>query len=129
MAGKRPEFEIKKEEVVIPKAPDYDKINLKMMGNRILIQNIPNAEKIGSIFTPDNVEVPIDRGRICGIGPNVQNKELKVGDIFYKVSQMGQILKDSNRNEYIFLPENAVIAIDTDPERVDLQDYDVRAHE
>ena len=117
------------EKAVLPPAPDYSKINLRMQGDRLLIQNIPNAEKIGLIFTPNNAEIPIDRGRICGIGNEVKNENLKLGTIIYKVSGLGQTLKDSQRNEYVFLPSNAVIAIDDDPERKDVQDYDRLAHD
>lgn len=107
------------EPVKIPDPPDYSKINLKMCGERVLIQNFPTKDKIGSIYTPSGVEIPIDKGRICGLGPDVKNKDLELGTVVFKVFGMGQTLTDNNGNEYIFLPEGAAIAIDTDPKTME----------
>jgi len=99
----------------IPEAPNYRKINLSMRGDRMLIQPFPHAEKIGRIFTPTNVELAIDKGRVVAVGPGV--KKIKVGDVIYKVAGLGQMLLDNAGNGYIFLPENAAIAVDTDYRR------------
>lgn len=99
------------EEIVIPAPPEYNSINLEMMGDRMLIQPFPTATKIGSLWTPDNREIDIDKGRVCAIGPDVKN--IKVGDIVCKMSGLGQSLVDDKGMNYIFLPENAAIAVDT----------------
>jgi co-chaperonin GroES (HSP10) len=108
-----PEIIQQKVEEVIPEAPDYSKINLDMQHERILLQDFPPANKIGSIFTPDGREVDINKARVVGIGDGVRNKKLKLGTVIYKVHGLGQTLVDSNGQSFIFLPENSVIAIDT----------------
>lgn len=100
----------------IPDPPDYE-VNLDMKGDRMLIQQFPHAEKIGSIYTPQNMELPIDKGRIIAVGPDVKN--VKVGQVIFKVAGLGQQLKDNRGKLYIFLPENAAIAVDKDFDRED----------
>jgi len=84
------------EEVKIPEAPTYSEIDIVILGERILIQDFPAAKKIGSILTPDGFSMDINKGRVCGIGPEV--KTIKVGDIISKVSDLGQSLMDSKGN-------------------------------
>lgn len=117
---------VPQEVVQVPDPIDPATINIEMCDDRILIQEFPKAEKIGNIFTPDHVEIPIDRGRICKVGPDVKYR--KVGDVIFKVSSLGQRLVDSRGREYIFLPEKGAIAVDTDPYRNDTQHYDREAH-
>lgn len=96
--------------VVIPEPPDYDTLPFAMFGDRILIQNFPRVKQYGRILTPDSVQIFIDKGRIVAVGPDV--KMLKVGDIIYKVANMGQSLFTDEGVEYTFHPENAAISID-----------------
>jgi len=104
------------EKVLIPVPPDYSKIHIEMKGDRILVQTFPQPTQIGAIYTPDNLELPIDRGRICNIGPDV--KKLKVGDIIYKVAGLGQSLAGADKRLYTFHPESAAIAVDTFPHKL-----------
>lgn len=92
-----------------PDAPIYSEINIEIFGNRILIQDFPVSTKIGRFFLPDRREVAINKGRICGVGPDCKST-IKVGDIISKVHDLGQTLLDDKGRAYIFLPENAVIA-------------------
>lgn len=98
--------------VEIPEAPVYSEINIKMCGGRILLQDFPNSDKVGSIFIPNVGDLAVNKARVVGIGPEV--KERKVGDIVYKIADQGQTLTTSKGEKYIFLPENACIAVDTD---------------
>lgn len=107
-----PIIDPKIKEEPIPDPPDYDKINLVMQGERMLIQPFPRAKKIGHILTPENFELEIDMGRVVAVGQDV--KRIKPGDIIYKVAGLGQMLMDNQGNKYIFLPENAAIAVDRD---------------
>ena len=97
--------------VVIPDAPDYSTLPFAMCGDRILVQNFPRVKQYGHILTPDNIEIYIDKGRVVGIGPDV--KLIQVGDIIYKVANLGQSLRTNDGIEYTFHPENAAISIDT----------------
>lgn len=97
--------------VIIPDAPDYSALPFAMCGDRILIQNFPRVKQYGHIITPQNLEIYIDKGRIVACGPDV--KKLKVGDIVYKIANMGQTLTTDDGVEYTFHPENAAISIDT----------------
>jgi len=99
------------EKVIIPEPPKYDMIHIEMKGDRILVQTFPQPTQVGAIYTPDNMEISIDRGRICKIGPDVKN--LKVGDIIYKIAGLGQSLVGADKALYTFHPENSAIAVDT----------------
>jgi hypothetical protein len=101
----------KAEEVEIPKTPDYSKINIKMKGDRMLLQQFPATEKFGHLILPNGLGGDIDKGRVCAIGEDV--KHINVGDVIFKVEGLGRILEDKNGDVYIFLPENAAIAVDT----------------
>lgn len=102
------------EEVRIPDVPDLKNLNLEMLGDRMLVQNFPKSEKIGHIFIPQLGEVDIDRGRIIQLGPEIKTPGLHEGDVIFKMSGMGQTLKDNKGQEFIFLPSNAAIARDLD---------------
>jgi len=95
----------------IPPAPDYDKIGLAMQGDRMLLQQFPHTKKIGHILTPESFEMEIDKARVVAIGQDV--KRINVGDVIFKVTGLGQMLKGHDGEEYIFLPEKAAIAVDT----------------
>ena len=95
----------------IPKAPDYDKLGVKMMGKRFLFQDFPHAEKMGSLFMPNMGDMGINKARVVAIGTEVTT--LKVGDIVFKVAELGETLLTS-LGTFKFLPETAVIAVDTD---------------
>lgn len=97
---------------VIPEPPDYDKINLKMCGDRMLLQDFPNSDMVGSIFIPNVGDVAVDRARIVAIGPGCKLR--KVGEIIFKMAQLGQTLTTNEGVKYTFMPENAAIAIDAD---------------
>lgn len=99
-----------KEYAKIPPIPDYSKIGLLMCGNRMLIQQFPHVEQIGRILTPDNQQIQIDKGRIVACGPDVKLR--KEGEVIFKAEGLGQTLKGMDGNSYIFLPENAAIAVD-----------------
>lgn len=101
------------EKVIIPELPEYDKIHIEMKGDRILVQTFPNPTQVGAIYAPDNREVAIDRGRVCKLGPDV--KDLKVGDIIYKIAGLGQSLVGADKKIYTFHQENSAIAVDTFP--------------
>ena len=99
-------------EAKIPEVPNYKEINLQMCGDRLLLQEFPSSDMIGSIFIPHLGDVAVDKARIVATGPDCKIR--KVGEIIYKMAQLGQSLVTNKGVKYTFLPENAAIAVDSD---------------
>lgn len=98
------------EEEKIPDAPKPEDMNIEICGDRVMVQNFPNANTKGLIFIPNPNDVALDKGRVVGVGPDC--KKVKIGDIVVKVAGMGQSIPMNNGFTPSFHPENAIIGID-----------------
>jgi hypothetical protein len=101
--------EVKEEVDKIPDAPNYKELNVEMNDDRVLFQDFPMADKVGTLFIPQVGDVGVNKARVVAIGNNV--KMAKVGDIVYKIAELGEYLM-TNQGQFRFLPEDAIIAFD-----------------
>mgnify|MGYP001607776775 CR=1 FL=1 len=51
---------------------------MKLLGRRVLIEEVKHADKIGSLYVPDRAKQRPQEGRVTGIGSEVST--VKVGE-------------------------------------------------
>lgn len=67
-------------------------MNIQPVGNRLLVEPIEEADKVGSIFIPNVAKDPPQRARVVvlGTGEEVRNSDGKVVDSIPFVVKVGQ---------------------------------------
>jgi chaperonin GroES len=86
------------------------RMNLRPLGTRIWVEPVTEkAEKIGSLYVPDNkIEKPVC-GKVKAIGDEV--KKVKVGDKVYYGRYAGTNL-EVNQAVLLFIKEEDIIAVE-----------------
>lgn len=98
------------------KLPVTSIIRYEMLDDRVALESIKEdvPEKIGSIYIPVNSREEyaedLARAKVVAIGPKVI--KVSIGDIVITPKRLGTKLVDGKK-EYVVLPENAMMAIDT----------------
>jgi len=102
-----------KSTVKVAKNQGKSTVRFHMCGDRLLLDLLPMKLKSGNIILPSGYNESLVKSRVVAIGPEV--KTVHVGDIVVHVSDLGTEIKDhKSKKSYINLPENAMIAIDTE---------------
>ena len=71
-------------------------VRYDMCGRRLLVEDFPRVEKIGSIIIPGMaLAEDLVTGKIVAVGPDV--KTVKLGDTVIHVPDLGTKLKEGNR--------------------------------
>lgn len=85
-----------------------------MCGDRVLMQDLEVKQHTGSIILPQGVRImDLVKARVVAVGPDVNT--VQCGDIVIHVPELGTRIQDPlTKVEYLQLPENAMIAIDTE---------------
>ncbi len=93
-------------------------INLKPLGNRVLVERIEEAEMTASgIFIPDTAKEKQNKGRILAVGPGKRDKagnlfpmDVKVGDIVLFGKWGGNEVKIKGK-EYLLMKDDDIYGI------------------
>ena len=109
--------------------PGKSSVRFHMCGVRILMQEFEeDNEFVGKIYIPENVRAnyksDLGYSRVVAVGPDVA--VVKVGDIVVSVAGLGTfITDDKTKIKYKQVPEDAIIAIDTEweePKKKEVKD-------
>lgn len=93
-------------------------MNLKPLGNRVVIQVLEAEEKTASgIYLPDNAQEKPQQGKIVAVGPGEYNEKgdlnkmvVKVDDVVIFAKYAGTEVKYQGE-EYLILKESDVLAV------------------
>jgi co-chaperonin GroES (HSP10) len=84
------------------------------LADRVVIKMTPRTETVGNIAIPQSSQERKPTGTIVRLGPDVKNKNLKVGDTVVTSSYAGLELRDplvTEDDEYLLLREEDLLAI------------------
>jgi len=96
-----------------------NKINIKPLGNRVLIQRFKAQTSKGGILLPDTAQEKPKEGQVIAIGPgkideNGKNEPMnvKVGDKVLFSSYSGTEVKNiSDENEFLIMSEDDILGV------------------
>ena len=101
-------------------------MNIRPLNDKLLVERIKVAEKIGALFIPGAAKGKSERAKVLAVGPGkfLENGEPRLVDV--RVGQVvllskwpgGEVkLKDSGEAEHLIISEDEVLAVEEgDPE-------------
>lgn len=100
------------------KTNDKQTVNLRPMGNRVLLRRLEAEEKLkGGIFLPETAKKKQEQAEVIAIGPGKTDKSgnlipmpVKVGDIILMEKYSGQEVTLDDQ-EYVIVRADDIIAI------------------
>ena len=96
------------------------KVNLKPIGDRLIVQRVEAQEKTaGGILLPDNARTKPQRGKVLAVGPGRLKKDgtraapqVKVGDTILFTTWAGDEFRErSASNDILVMREEDVLAV------------------
>jgi chaperonin GroES len=96
------------------------KVNLKPIGDRLIVQRVEAQEKTaGGILLPDNARTKPQRGKVLAVGPGRLKKDgtrvppqVKVGDTILFTTWAGDEFRErSTTNDILVMREEDVLAV------------------
>lgn len=96
-----------------------NKINIKPLGNRVLIQRFKAQTSKGGILLPDTAQEKPKEGQVVAVGPGKIDENgkheamnLKVGDKVLFSSYSGTEVKNlTDENEYLIMSEDDILGV------------------
>ena len=96
-----------------------NKINIKPLGNRVLIQRFKAQTSKGGILLPDTAQEKPKEGQVIAIGPGKIDENgkhepmnVKVGDKVLFSSYSGTEVKNiSDENEFLIMSEDDILGV------------------
>lgn len=100
------------------KTNDKQTVNLRPMGNRVLLRRLEAEEKLkGGIFLPETAKKKQEQAEVIAIGPGKSDKSgnlipmpVKVGDVILMEKYSGQEVTLDDQ-EYVIVRADDIIAI------------------
>ena len=94
-------------------------MNIKPLGNRILIKRSKPAVTKGGLYLPQSAQAKPKEGKVVAVGPGKSNEEgkaqpvnVKVGDQILFSSYAGvEVKTEHNEEEYLILAEDEILGI------------------
>jgi len=87
--------------------------------NMVIIKRFDKPEKVGMLHRPQNQQVPMDTGKVIGIGPGhwddhghfISITQLELGDIVNFISNAGRDVEDGDSTQsYYHIPAANIIS-------------------
>lgn len=92
-------------------------MNIRPLGDRVVVVRLPTEDKIGSIYVPDNAKEKPTRARVVAVGPGrvLENgsrvePRVKTGDVVLFGKYSGTEVK-IGLDEYVCLAEGDILGV------------------
>ena len=93
-------------------------MNIKPLGNRVLVKRSSSPTSKGGILLPETVKEKPRQGEVIAIGPGKTNKKgevvtmpLKIGDIVIYSNYGGVEVPNEGEDDYLLLSEDDILAV------------------